>query len=184
MIKISLKIIILLTLIASSSFNQSKAGSEGFTKGPVFKNHGENINVKDGLKKATQQHFKVVFDVYKENESDAPHRGFNSVARFINMHVRAGVPVENIEVALVVHGKASYDLMTNKAFKAKFSKTHASSDLLTQLLENNVRVFVCGQSSNYLGLTANQFTDGVEISLSAMTANALLQQEGYTLNPF
>jgi intracellular sulfur oxidation DsrE/DsrF family protein len=100
------------------------------------------------------------------------------------MHVRAGVPIDNIDVALVVHGKASYDLMTDVAFAEKFSKKNPSSTLLTQLLKNKVKIFVCGQSSSHLGLTKTLFNNDIEMSLSAMTANALLQQEGYTLNPF
>lgn len=160
------------------------ADSGAFSKGPVFINHGENTIIDGGLNNAESQRFKVVFDVYKENESIKPHRGFDSIARFINMHVRAGVPLENIDVALVVHGKASYDLMSDDAFKQKFTKENPSSKLLNELLKNKVKVFVCGQSSSFLGLKKSQYKNGVALSLSAMTANALLQQQGYTLNPF
>ena len=158
--------------------------NENFTTGPVFKEYGENIKIEGGLKHPAQQQFKVVFDVYKENETDKPHRGFNSIARFINMHVRAGVPQDNVEVALVVHGKAAYGLLKDNVYREKFGTNNPSSELLSQLLENNVRVIACGQSSSYLGIGRTELIDDVELSLSAMTANALLQQAGYTLNPF
>ena len=36
----------------------------------------------------------------------------------------------------------------------------------------------------YYDVAAEDLPDGVELMLSAMTAHALLQQDGYTLNPF
>lgn len=184
MLKKIVRSTLLVLFFVTNIGHYSLATPEGFSKGPVFKNYGENIPIKDGLNNPESQHFKIVFDVYTENETDAPHRGFNSIARFINMHVRAGVPFNNIDIALVIHGKASYDLMNDAAFKNKFEKQNPSSDLLQKLFHNNVKVFVCGQSSSFLGLTKDQFNKSVHMSLSAMTANALLQQQGYTLNPF
>lgn len=174
----------LITITLALILSNSISAKDHFTTGPVFNEYGENVEIKGGLDKPELKRFKVVFDVYKDNESDNAHRGFNSLARFINMHVRAGVPLSNIDVAMVVHGKASYDLLKTDAFKAQFSKNNPSSDLVSQLLANDVKIFVCGQSSSFLGIQASDFADGVELSLSAMTANALLQQEGYTLNPF
>ena len=39
----------------------------------------------------------IAFDVARPAENGARNRGFESAARFINMHVRAGVPLENID---------------------------------------------------------------------------------------
>jgi intracellular sulfur oxidation DsrE/DsrF family protein len=47
-----------------------------------------------------------------------------------------------------------------------------------------VRIFVCGQSAAYYDVTTNDLLPGVEMALSAMTVHALLQQQGYSLNPF
>ena len=179
-----LKTTLTLVLITTSLLNHAAAAPANFSTGPVFKKHGENTPIKNGLNNAEEQKFKVVFDVYKGNVGDQPHRGFNTVARFINMHVRAGVSIDNIDVALVVHGKASHDLMTDEAFEAAFGKENPSAELVHQLIKNKVHVYICGQSSSHLGITADQLNDKVTISLSAMTANALLQQQGYTLNPF
>lgn len=155
-----------------------------FLKGPVFVDYGENALVSNGLQKPEEQRFKVVFDVSEGAEPGALNRRFNTVARFINMHVRAGVPRDNIKAALVVHGKASYELMRNKPFEQRFGRQNISSDLLERLIENNVAVQLCGQSAAHLGITSDSLIDGVVLSLSAITANALLQQQGYTLNPF
>lgn len=47
-----------------------------------------------------------------------------------------------------------------------------------------VRIIVCGQSAAHYEVATGELLPGVEMALSAMTAHALLQQEGYTLNPF
>lgn len=160
------------------------AAPEGFSKGPVFSNYGSNTIIEDGIETPASQKLKVVFDISEHKEKGEVSQKFDTVARFINMHVRAGVPLNNLDVAIVVHGKAGFDLMTNTAHKAKFDKGNPNDELLNLLLDTNVKIFVCGQSSRFLGLTKKDLNPRVKMSLSAMTANALLQQQGYTLNPF
>lgn len=167
-------------IVALPSFAEASL----FTKGPVFKDHGANAIVAGGIVLPESQKFKVVFDISDENETDKPHKGFDSVARFINMHARAGVPLENIEAAMVIHGGASNDLLLSEAFKARFDRQQPSSGLLADLQKAGVRVILCGQSAAFRGIDKSELAEGVEMSLSAMTANALLQQQGYTLNPF
>ena len=160
------------------------ANSADFEAGPVIANYGKNVAIENGLSNPTQQKFKVVFDVAKINEQGKVNGNFDTVARFINMHVRAGVPVDNIEVALVVHGKAGFDLLTNSKYQKKFNKENKSAKLVDELLKANVDIYLCGQSANYLAIDKADINPGVQMALSAMTANALLQQQGYTLNPF
>jgi intracellular sulfur oxidation DsrE/DsrF family protein len=47
-----------------------------------------------------------------------------------------------------------------------------------------VRFILCGQSAAANGVKKADLIEGVELHLSAMTAHALLQQDGYTVNPF
>ena len=51
-------------------------------------------------------------------------------------------------------------------------------------MSNNVRVILCGQSAAAYDVKNDELVNGVEVELSAMTAHALLQQKGYTMNPF
>lgn len=160
------------------------ASAEKFSKGPVFENYGENVALADALVNADKQRFKVVFDIADVATVGESNRHFNTVARFINMHVRAGVAIENIDVAMVVHGKAGFDLMNNKSYLQRFENNNENQDLVQLLLKHKVKIIVCGQSATYLDIAPEQLLEGVEVALSAMTANALLQQQGYTLNPF
>ena len=98
-----------------------------------------------------------------------------SAARFVNMHARADVESENIRLVVVVHGAAVHDVS---------GEGSTSADLVAALLEHGVRVIVCGQSAAYYNVKTEDLLPGVEMALSAMTAHALLQQQGYTFNPF
>lgn len=159
------------------------ASLESFTKGPLLENYGENAVV-SGAQFSANTSFKVAFDVGKPAIAGELNRKFNSLARFLNMHVRAGVKAENIELALVVHGKAAFDLLQNNHYKDEFKTNNANEDLLQVLMKHNVRVMLCGQTAAAYNITKDKLIDGVELPLSAMTAHALLQQSGFTINPF
>ena len=64
------------------------------------------------------------------------------------------------------------------------SQDEASRYMVEQLLDYGVRFIVCGQSAAAQGIAQDDMIPGVEMALSAMTAHALLQQRGYTVNPF
>ena len=124
--------------------------------------------------------FKVAFDVAEAAERDTLNRHLESAARFLNMHVAAGVPQENIAIAIVVHGGAAMDLVRDDRYGA----ANASAPLIAALVEAGVRIELCGQTAAYRDIDADDLLPGVALTLSAMTAHALLQQQGYTLNPF
>lgn len=154
-----------------------------FTTGPVFIEYGKKVTV-DGVLFDKSAHFNVAFDVAKGADKGTLNRQFDSLARFINMHVASGVPAENIRLALVVHGSATLDLLKDSAYQQKFGVANANQPLLQALQAHQVKVIVCGQSAAAHGYSGIDFLPGVEVALSAMSAHALLQQQGYTLNPF
>jgi len=61
---------------------------------------------------------------------------------------------------------------------------NANAGIIKALLDKNTRIIVCGQSAAFYEIKNEDLLPGVEMALSAMTAHAVLQQEGYTLNPF
>lgn len=160
------------------------AGSEAFKAGPQIKNFGEIAAVESTLTIPHNTKFKVAFDVGAAGDEGKVNRKFNSLARFINMHVANGVKAEDIEFALVVHGKASLDLLSEAAVTKKLLGENKNIPLLKALLNNQVKVYLCGQSAAYYGVKNDELYQGVDMALSAMTAHALLQQQGYSLNPF
>lgn len=155
-----------------------------FEDGPVINGYGAHTSVKQDLILDKNTHFKIVFDVSTQGDVDKVNSSFNTLARFLNMHVANGIKLENIDLALVVHGKAGFDLYNNNAYQVKYKKDNPNHALLAQLVKANVKVYLCGQSAAYYDIKNNELQSGVKMALSALTAHAILQNQGYTLNPF
>lgn len=173
-----------IALAMSAPVAAQEADLSAFKPGPVFADFGPHAPV-EGLKpfEATTQ-FTIAFDVADKAADGARNRGFESAARFINMHVAAGVPESSIDIVVVVHGKAVLDLVIDEARAAREMEPNASAAMVTAMLDKGVRFVVCGQSAAAYGVTNEQLIPDVQMELSAMTAHALLQQQGYTVNPF
>jgi intracellular sulfur oxidation DsrE/DsrF family protein len=151
-----------------------------FLTGPVIESFGPSAPVEFDQPLPEGTEFKVVFDIAQASEDDVLNKRFESVARFVNMHARAGVPLEDIQPAIVVHGGAAAHLK-KPADGAVESKT---TKLVEALIANDVTIYLCGQTAAARGIQKADLLPGVQMSLSAMTAHALLARDGYTLNPF
>ena len=155
-----------------------------FTTGPVFEDFGPHAAVEGITQVPAETEFAVAFDVAEPAREGERNKSIESAARFINMHVAAGVPEDNIRVAVVVHGKAVLDLLNPEGRTAHELGDNASAAMIRAMLDEGVRLIVCGQSATAQGVSQEELIPGVEMALSAMTAFALLQQAGYTVNPF
>lgn len=152
--------------------------------GPVFSDFGQVFAVDPDVPVAKDATFRIMFDVSEGAKPGAINVKVNSAARFINMQVAAGVPEKNIRIALVVHGGAGADLLTNEAYRARNDdRPNPSAAPISQLLAHGVDIYLCGQTAAARGYAKADLIPGVKIALSAMTISALLQQQGYTLNP-
>lgn len=151
------------------------ADFSSFTTGPAFKDFGPVADIDVTLPLPVDAVFRHSFDVAKSADDGELNRTLVSAARFINMHARAGVDADRIELAIVVHGTAIHDVSGDAP---------GNAELVAALIENGVSIIVCGQSAAYYDVNTEDLLPGVEMALSAMTAHALLQQQGYSLNPF
>ncbi len=157
----------------------------GFVAGPVFGNFGHIAPVDSDLAIPDDAAFKVAFDLSAKAAPGEIGRTIDSAARFINMHVAAGVPVADIKVAIVVHGPASGDLLKPEAYAARNKgAVNGSAAAISTLAAHGVDIWLCGQSAVASSIDKADLVPGVKMALSAMTAFALLQRQGYTVNPF
>ena len=129
--------------------------------------------------------FKVIFDVSSAPEqAETKNKWIETVARFLNMHAEAGKPVSQLEVAMVLHGNASYGLLSNEHYHDKFGVNNPNIELFESLLDAGVQVILCGQTMVHRDLGANRRIPNIQVALSAMTAMIQLQQKGYILINF
>ena len=162
----------------------ASAAAADFSRGPVFDDFGPVADVTTDFEIPADAQFKHSFDVSKQAEAGELNRNLVSAARFINMHARAGVDPADISLAIVVHGGAVKDVSNAGHYDGAVGGENANLALIAALKSQNVRIIVCGQSAAYYGVSNDDLAPGVEMALSAMTAHALLQQEGFTVNPF
>ena len=156
------------------------AGPEAFRDGSLIEGYGKIADVPDATIIPKDSMFKVSWDLAKAAENGELNRGLDTVARFMNMHHAVGIPVKQLRLAVVVHGGAHQDLLG----EAAYGGVNPNAPLIAQLVEHGVQVTLCGQTAAYYGIGKEDLLPGVTLSLSAMTAHALLQQQGYSLNPF
>lgn len=158
---------------------------DGFATGPRIDDFGPHAPIEQATPVAADESIRHSFDVADAADPGELSRGFESVARFLNMLAAAGHDPSMLDVAVVVHGGATLDLLSATAYaERKDGADNASLALITALQAEGVRIILCGQSAAANGVAADQLLPGIEMALSAMTAHARLQQDGYSVNPF
>lgn len=177
---------LLVVLAAVSLGGAAHAGPDDFTYGPVFETYGRVAEIPGVAPIPDGTVLRVAFDIAEGAEPGEVSRRLDSAARFINMHARAGLEPMDVQVAIVLHGRAAWDVTTADWYAAhQDGAENANAELVAQLIDlGGVQFFVCGQTAAFYDITVDDLLPGVQMSLSAMTAHALLQQDGYTLNPF
>ena len=167
------------------AFLASSLAAEEPEMGPVIDSFGPTVRVDDRdvpLKKGFQ--YRAVFDlaVY-QGKSGSLNRELVSVARYLNMHARNGVPVENMSLAVVFHGSALKNALSNDAYVRRHGSMNPNLDLLMKLHGAGVEFYACGQSMGFNGFAKTDLASPVKVALSAMTMMTQLQSEGYVLIP-
>jgi intracellular sulfur oxidation DsrE/DsrF family protein len=154
--------------------------------GPVVHGAGEVYRVDAPDMPTPSGHtYRAVFEVVNTADvSTQVNQTLNSAARFLNMHAQAGVPAEQLHLAMVVHGPAGRDLLNDDVYRERFGTPNPNTPLLEELSRAGVRVILCGQTAAARNLPRDALAPTVEVALSAMTAFVLLQDEGYRLIPF
>jgi intracellular sulfur oxidation DsrE/DsrF family protein len=160
------------------------AGPAQATDGPVFMGFGSHTPVEADLALPKGLVLRHVYDVTRATPGQR-NPGFETAARFINSHVGNGMAAENVRVAVVVHGPAIVELTRSEVYAARNGgAANSSAAMVRAMLDKGVRFIVCGQAANSMGVKKADLVPGVELAVSASSAHAVLQAQGYSLNPF
>ncbi len=174
---------VLAWLPVTAAAEQPAAASQP-SLGPVIKQFGPVYETADayGLKQGVE--YRAVMDV-----TDAPddpsqlNRAIESAARFLNMHARAGVPRDKLQLAVVLHGSAGKHALASPFYQARFDVANPNDALLTALSDAGVDIYLCGQTAGSRGYPAAELHPAVTMATSAMTVLTRLQAEGWSLLP-
>ena len=155
------------------------AGEADFRPGALIPEYGRIAPVPDAKPLPPETRFKLAIDIVEGGETGAVNSRFETAAAFLNLQHANGISPENVEIALVVHGSAHRDLLVDQAYGGD----NPNAELLAALQKYQVSVFYCGQSAVYRDVAASDLLPGVEITHSATTTHAILQQQGFSLRP-
>lgn len=165
--------------ICATAQDQTKAG-------PEFDPYGKVYAVPDAnFPNNTEGNMHAVFDVSRQfKDRPGPNPLIETAARYYNLHLQNGYTATQLKAALVVHGSAVFDLLSNEAYREKFGKDNPNAPLVEALINKGVAVVLCGQSATHHGVALQKAVPGTKMALSAMTALVSLQNEGYRLIRF
>lgn len=176
-------LLLLLSSIPSSlsaqALGPSRTGPVIAGFGPVYEVEGPDFPTD------TEAVYRIVFEVAEGAASpEMLNARIETLARFLNMHAQAGVPRENMKLALVLHGTAGKDALDQEGYRRRFGVDNPNRPLLAALADFGVRVILCGQTQMHRGLERDELAPFVDVALSAMTALVSLTSEGYSLIAF
>ncbi|EAR01481.1 DsrE family protein [Maribacter sp. HTCC2170] len=178
---LSIKSTLLITIVfcLTISAQEKKAG-------PIITDFGQVWEITNPeFKVDPSKEYKAVFDIMNSpTDTSKINSSIETAARFLNMHAQSGVPLSNLKFVLVVHNKASKDIISNEAYNKRFGVQNPNYDLINALMNAGGQVIFCGQSSISRGFPKEELIDGVQMSLSAMTALIHFQDKDYRLIKF
>jgi intracellular sulfur oxidation DsrE/DsrF family protein len=153
--------------------------------GPVIQSTGQSVKVDDATFTIPAGHvFKAVYVIDKADTTVVSQQ-LTTIARFLNLHARHGIPKDRLFAAAVVHGSGWMSLLSDSAYGARFAgKPNPSKRLVEELLANNVQLVLCGQTAGFRGVKREELLPGVQLGISAMTALNVFQAQGYQFNPW
>ncbi|MEM9300483.1 MAG: DsrE family protein [Pseudomonadota bacterium] len=153
--------------------------------GPVIADYGPTFAMDVDVPVDAERRYRVVFDAANHRGgTDAVNRSLVTVARYLNMHGRAGVAVDRHEIAVVFHGEALKSALHQEAYRERYATDNPNLELIAALQEAGVSFYACGQSLGFRGFDKEELTNGVAVALSAMTMLVTLQNDGYALIPW
>jgi intracellular sulfur oxidation DsrE/DsrF family protein len=171
---------------ASLASQQAPPSNPSMTQsGPAIRSGGRSVQVDDATFKIPEGHvFKAVY-VIDRADSVGANQQLSTIARFLNLHARHGIPTDRLYAAAVVHGTGWMSLLSDSAHGARFGgKANPSKRLVEELLASNVQLVLCGQTAGFRGVKRDELLPGVQLGISAMTALNVFQAQGYQFNPW
>jgi intracellular sulfur oxidation DsrE/DsrF family protein len=170
-------------LLLAAGVGTPTSAQQGATPGPVITSGGPVYEVANpDFTTPMDTQLKAVFEMRNPPENPArTNQQLGTMARYLNMHARAGVPRENVRVAAVVHGGASSALLQDEFYQEREGVENPNKELIREIIAAGGQVILCGQTAGARNITRDQLLPGVQLALSAMTALTVLQQQGYQL---
>ena len=151
---------------------------------PIIKGYGEVKYFDQAASQLNKQlEYKLIFDIKSNQVKNGVNKGLWTIARTLNLFELSGIPNKKIELVASIHGEATFIALNNNAYQNKFGRDNPNLNLINQLKENGVELYICSQATASRKINNRDLNINVIPALSgiAVLANHLLQ--GFTLMP-
>jgi len=147
---------------------------------PEIKGYGGVVKLHDAV--MPELAAKALIDITDDGKTkNGVNSGLNAVARLINLYALAGYSPSELDIHVIIHGRATKIVLSSKNFEEKFNEENLNIELINQLKQKGVNFMVCGQAYIRSGYHPEQMTPQVQSALSALTTLTLYQQKGYAI---
>ena len=127
---------------------------------------------------------KVLIDITRGSEPAEVNAAIEKVAKYLNIYAGGGAKPAKAQFAVVFHGDATLAVLNDDAYAAKFKTPgNPNLDLLHQLHEQGVELFVCGQTLISKDAKPDEVAVFIDTAVSALTVVVNLQADGYAHIP-
>ncbi|WP_375581095.1 DsrE family protein [Marivirga tractuosa] len=173
-------ILILITIFSTSVYAQE-------AQFPIVKGYGgiyEIENAVEQLKEGKQ--VKIIVELVSGNEKPEDHSFWvNNIARLMNLHGIEGVSPADLDMKVIVHGPAVYDLLSHGNYFEQFRiPKNPNIPVLEALDQAGAAIIICGQSLIMRDLGRNEIWEKTHVATSALTTITKNVADGYVLIKF
>ncbi len=177
--------LLLIFILAILLFNNSVFAQDA--QFPIVKGYGgiyEIDNVVEQLEANKQ--VKIIVELVSGNETPEEYSFWvNNVARLMNLHVIEGVSSANLDVKVIVHGPAVFDLLSHGNYFEKYRiPKNPNIPVLEALDKAGADIIICGQSLIARDLGRNEIWEKTHVATSALTTITKNVADGYVLIKF
>jgi intracellular sulfur oxidation DsrE/DsrF family protein len=153
---------------------------------PVIKKSGGIFEVSDAVEKPDPKlKYDIVIELFSAPDNPKEvNQALNNIARLINLHVMGGVPKENLNVVVAIHGEATYSITDTKTYQKRYDCPNPNLDVYKELAEKGVKLFVCGQSLVARKVERPTITPEIKIATSMLTVVTTHQLRGFAYMKF
>ena len=151
---------------------------------PIIKGYGEVKYFDQAASQLNKQlEYKLIFDIKSNQVKNGVNKGLWTIARTLNLFELSGIPSKKIELVASIHGEATFITLNSNAYQDKFGRDNPNSNIIQQLNDNGVKLYVCSQATSSRNINNDDLNINVIPALSgiAVLSNHLLQ--GFTLMP-
>lgn len=115
--------------------------------------------------------YKLVTELFQgSKEKGEPYGSLDYVARLVNAHALAGIPNENLDLAVIIYSGAAFTFLNHAEFNKRFGTDNPNLEVIQRLQDAGVKIIVCGQSMMKQNLLPEQIHSDVILSSSRIVA--------------